>query len=391
MEFMATLGECSVDSVVTDPPYGLLFMGKSWDHGVPGEAFWVEMLRVSKPGSHLLAFGGTRTFHRLMCAIEDAGWEIRDTIMWVYGSGFPKSLNVSKQIDKAAGAEREVIERRRTKGGGTEHINRENMTQEFRPNSYQKGENILDITAPSTESAKQWDGWGTALKPSWEPIIVARKPLVGTVARNVQDHGTGALNIDGCRVVTDSSVDDPRLGGAGTWSSDKMAKNVYEGGYVGERVGSSALGRFPANLIHDGSDDVLELFPSQKSGANPTRRGSPKFHNSYGVFEGQESCEAARGAESGSAARFFYSAKASRSDRTMDGQVENKHPTVKPNSLMRYLCRLVTPPGGLILDPFCGSGSTGVAAVQEGFRFVGAEQDADSAATAMERVRLCQP
>lgn len=375
-----------MDSVVTDPPYGLSFMGKVWDHGVPGELFWVEALRVSKPGAHLLAFGGTRTHHRLMCAIEDAGWEIRDTVMWVYGSGFPKSLNVSKSIDKAAGAYREKVAVgspvKRMIPGADQNATGSWIKDNGR--EYQPG-----VEIPATEAARKWEGWGTALKPAWEPIIVARKPLSGTVAVNVQEHGTGAMNIDGCRVPLTGS-NDPRLGGQGDWSSDKMANNVYEGGYAGERVWSSQLGRFPANLIHDGSNEVMAGFPDQKSGANPTMRGSSKFRNAYGEFEGQEECDAARGAESGSAARFFYCAKASKSDRTMDGKVENKHPTVKPNSLMRYLCRLVTQPNGLVLDPFCGSGSTGVAAIQEGFRFVGIEKDEDSAATAAERIRLAK-
>jgi hypothetical protein len=193
LEKMRELGDGTIDSIVTDPPYGLSFMGKGWDHGVPGSEFWVEALRVAKPGTHLLAFGGTRTYHRLAVAIEDAGWEIRDCVMWVYGSGFPKSHNVGKGIDKAAGAEREVIGKHRNPAGNKAGGNSLNMSAVGMPDS-------ASITAPATAAAKQWDGWGTALKPAYEPIIVARKPLTSTVAENVLRHGTGAINVDGCRV-----------------------------------------------------------------------------------------------------------------------------------------------------------------------------------------------
>lgn len=265
------------DSIVTDPPYGLSFMGKGWDRGVPGEEFWREALRVAKPGAHLLAFGGTRTFHRLTVAIEDAGWEVRDVVCWLYGSGFPKSLNVGR-------------------------------------------------------------GWGTALKPAWEPVIVARKRLDGTVSANVMRYGTGALNIDGCRIGT----------GEGVVTFDRSprttAGQVYDlGTVIGVR--QSTLGRWPANLMHDGSPEV----------EGPLKQVS----------------------------RFFYCAKASRADR----EEGNTHPTVKPTDLMRYLCRLVTPTDGLVLDPFCGSGSTGKGALLEGFRFVGI--DLDPAHIAMAKAR-CQ-
>lgn len=297
-----------VDAVVCDPPYGLSFMGKGWDHGVPGEEFWAAVLGAAKPGAHLLAFGGTRTFHRLACAIEDAGWEIRDTVMWVYGSGFPKSHNL-------------------------------------------KGD---------------WSGWGTALKPAWEPIIVARKPLDGTVAANVLAYGTGALNIEACRVPggedtrRNAAGGDNGLAGSGTFRirehrADEMPVRS---------------GRFPANLIHDGSDEVLELFPETKAGVAVRHRSGGK--NCHSEASKPPMDDMGYG-DSGSAARFFYCAKASKADRD-EG---NTHPTVKPTALMRYLCRLVTPPGGVVLDPFMGSGSTGKAALMEGFRFVGIEQEAD--------------
>lgn len=334
---LKTMEPNSVDSIVTDPPYGLSFMGKEWDHGVPGVEFWKEALRVAKPGCHLLAFGGTRTYHRLACAIEDAGWEIRDCVMWVYGSGFPKSLDVSKAIDKAAGAERGTAYKThgnnkvfgKGKGGKVAGIDRT------------PGAVLSDPHA--TESAKKWQGWGTALKPAWEPIIVARKPLIGTVANNVLKHGTGAINVDGCRVGTE----------------DKLVRPAIQRGKdeaifpLGAGNQTEPTGRFPANVIHDGSDEVLERFPDSNQG---------------------------------SAARFFYCAKASKKDR---GEA-NGHPTVKPTALMRYLCKLVTPPNGLVLDPFCGSGSTGKGAVLEGFRFLGIEREQEYLDIAKARIEFAR-
>lgn len=382
LEVMPTLAADSVDSIVTDPPYGLSFMGKDWDHGVPGEPFWREALRVAKPGAHLLAFGGTRMFHRLAVAIEDAGWEIRDTVMWVYGSGFPKSLNVSKAIDKAAGAEREVVGTKlgrpgySLKNGEAGGVAMEGNVD----GSLRNAEAECAITAPATDAARQWDGWGTALKPAWEPVIVARKPLNGTVAANVQQHGTGALNVDGCRVEVDP--EDVRSGGFG------KGKRPWQTGDVGGntvRVGSE-VGRWPANLIHDGSEEAVELFPTTTSGGgNKSRKGTTANTTCYGVYNSPP--PDIREVDTGSAARFFYCAKASRADR--NGGLEaarNPHPTVKPTALMRYLCRLVTPPGGVVLDPFMGSGSTGKAAVAEGFRFVGIELEPEYVTIAIKRI-----
>lgn len=354
------LPDNSVDSIVTDPPYGLAFMGKKWDYDVPSEEIWRECLRVLKPGGHLLAFAGTRTQHRMAVNIEDAGFEIRDMVAWVYGSGFPKSLDVSKAIDKAAGAEREVVcenpNHRAVSGVGYEGV-------------YQGGNTgAAVITAPATEAAKQWQGWGTALKPALEPITVARKPLVGTVAANVLAHGTGALNIDGCRVNMSKDDRDFILKTARPNSSGQTHIGAVMNRPVTPTVNVHEDGRWPANLIHDGSDDVLARFPRAQGQQGAT--GKRKQGGVYGaVTEGTAGIEP-RGDE-GSAARFFYCAKASKRDRG-EG---NDHPTVKPTDLMRYLCRLVTPPGGVVLDPFMGSGSTGKAAVLEGFRFIGVERD----------------
>jgi len=402
---MAGMPAASVDAVVCDPPYGLSFMGKDWDHGIPGVAFWSAALRVAKPGAHLLAFGGTRTFHRLAVAIEDAGWEIRDTVMWVYGSGFPKSHNVGKGIDKAAGAEREVVGSRIKKAGDITGGNFKRDT------AY--GDVVLHDTAPATAAARQWDGWGTALKPAWEPIIVARKPLEGTVAANVLAHGTGALNIDGCRVEGEKGVPASLPTNAGAKASGW--------GYGPRPEGTSGfdpnIGRWPANLIHDGSDEVLAGFPQSTStgGAGVASQYPDYDKRTVGHHLTGVRANAGGLGDTGSAARFFYCAKASKADRdeglttsekpivtfqTANGTsgkassisegrntaYKNTHPTVKPTALMRYLCKLVTPPAGTVLDPFMGSGSTGKAARMEGFGFIGIEQDADYIDIARARI-----
>jgi site-specific DNA-methyltransferase (adenine-specific) len=325
LEVLATLPDNSVDSIVTDPPYGLSFMGKKWDYDVPSVAIWEQCLRVLKPGGHLLAFAGTRTQHRMACRIEDAGFEIRDMIAWVYGSGFPKSLDVSKAIDKASGFEREVVANQHRAATGRGHQGQ---------GGYAYGE-TFNITAPATPEAQQWSGWGTALKPALEPITMARKPFSSTVAANVIQYGTGAINVDGCRVKIDD--DDPIH--KAVWTSRPSKIGLSSVGFVtsnkdgDRRACETSKGRWPANIIHDGSN---EAALSLKSGA-----------------------------------RFFYTAKAGKVDR----ESENNHPTVKPTMLMAYLCRLITQPGGTILDPFMGSGSTGKAATINGFRFIGIERD----------------
>ena len=404
LEVLKGLPDCSVDACVTDPPYGLSFMGKAWDHSVPSVAVWREVLRVLKPGGHLLAFFGTRTYHRGVVAIEDAGFEIRDQIGWAFGSGFPKSHDVSKAIDREAGAEREVVGPNRFA-----HIN-----GKANANCYGVASRP-DQTAPATPEAQQWQGWGTALKPAWEPIVVARKPFAGTVAGNVLEWGTGAINVDGCRVEgVPPSVPQP------VFSSP--TGHIY-GMRTGEgRNGtmSSASGRWPANLIHDGSDEVVGLFPV----TGPARQNKISDNRSVpfmqaggektGGKSGRHDPKNSHDDQGGSAARFFYCAKASKADRE-DGLGDreavrvadrvaddgpggdnprnrtnkprvNHHPTVKPTDLMRYLCRLVTPPGGVVLDPFMGSGSTGRGAVLEGFGFTGIEIDPEYLRIAQARI-----
>ena len=381
LEVLRTMPDASVDAVVTDPPYGLAFMGKRWDYDVPSVEVWAECLRVLKPGGHLLAFAGTRTQHRMAVRIEDAGFEIRDMIAWVYGSGFPKSLDVSKAIDKAAGAEREVVgpSQRHVSGKPEQRTEGLSGTSTF---AEVVGMGAF-ITAPATDAARQWAGWGTALKPALEPITVARKPLSGTVAATVLEHGTGALNVDGCRVATDENpsgarrASAPPIREAGTWANNRRSPVTFAEMRPGE-----TLGRWPANLIHDGSDEVVGLFPAARSscggGVDRKARDTCVYSGGWGLHDSS----AGQYHDTGSAARFFYTAKASRDDRSNG----NTHPTVKPTDLMRYLCRLVTPPGGIVLDPFMGSGSTGKAAMLEGFEFIGIEREASYHAIAEQRI-----
>ena len=401
LDVLKTLPDNSIDSIVTDPPYGLAFMGKRWDYDIPSIDIWRECLRVLKPGGHALIFGGTRTYHRMTCRVEDAGFEIRDCIMWLFGSGFPKSHDVSKAIDREAGAEREIVDTVKKTPSASSGCN------EGWQRPWAEGKTTMDITAPATEAAKQWEGWGTALKPAYEPCILARKPLEGTVAANVQKWGVGGLNVDGCRVGA-------RAGNESGWSKtgSKESQNRAMSGanYTREPVDEAGLGRWPANIIHDGSEEVLELFPV--TGASKQGGFSGK---DPGMWQGKKQHK--RGGHDdngGSAARFFYCAKASKSDRdegcegleerhvatlndyvkpsegrTADkngGLKRNTHPTVKPTDLMRYLCRLITPPHGVILDPFMGSGSTGKAAILEGFHFIGIEREEEYVKTAQARI-----
>lgn len=368
MEVMRGMADNSVDAIVTDPPYGLSFMGKKWDYDVPTTELWAECLRVLKPGGHLLAFAGTRTQHRMAVRIEDAGFEIRDMIAWVYGSGFPKSHNIAKAIDREAG-ERGAVGKRFVVAGGELPSPERNY-----------------VDPPIVlESARKWQGWGTALKPAMEPITVARKPLVGTVAANVLEYGAGAINVDGCRVELET---DCRLLKGGTYGgnrgSDKGTSMFGTNTKGLEYEVPSANGRWPANLIHDGSSDVVAVFPDS-NGSGPARklnRSAKPEQQGWGMNTTASDVVSLRDAGTGSAARFFYCAKASKSDR---GE-SNGHPTVKPTELMRYLVRLVTQPGGTVLDPFTGSGSTGKAAVLEGFEFIGIEREAEYVAIAEARI-----
>jgi site-specific DNA-methyltransferase (adenine-specific) len=373
---LASLPENSADSIVADAPYELDFMGRAWDRtGIAFEvAMWKAALRVLKPGGYLLAFSHARTYHRMTCAIEDAGFEIRDQIMWIYGSGFPKSRNL--QGDR--------------------------------------------------------EGWGTALKPAHEPIVMARKPLIGTVSRNVESHGTGAINIAGCRVPTDEVLragagampvrHDPEVprGKPGARYSAEQRGSLDEFKRLPQNVGTNPAGRWPANVVHDGSDEVVSAFPvapGQQGDLKQQGHAVPQG-NAFGQF-GPKGPHAAR-KDSGTAARFFYCAKASKADRDSgmdafepkafvafqtangtsgkassisegrDTQYRNTHPTVKPTDLMRWLVRLVTPPGGVVLDPFMGSGSTGRAAMLEGFEFIGCELTAEYLPIAAARIKAAQ-
>lgn len=355
------------DSCVTDPPYELGFMGKGWDKS--GVAFRPETWRAiydrMKAGAHLVAFSGTRTYHRMAVAIEDAGFEIRDQLAWAYGTGFPKSHDVSKAIDKAAGAVREVVGFDETKA----RPNKENFAK--RTDRKADGEAIegwkdngATITAPATDEAKKWDGWGTALKPAWEPICLARKPLdQSSIAANVMEHGTGAINIDACRVDFAGSADEAESKSKNRhadFGSGPRNNAIYngDGRTRGENGNYDPVGRFPANLLHDGSDEVLAGFPDTETHGGGVR------NSAAGIFGGLGSGGELRvsGPDSGSAARFFYSAKAGPLDR-----LGSQHATVKPVDLMRWLVRLITPPQGLILEPFAGSGTTGIACMAEGF------------------------
>jgi len=310
---MKEMDDNSVEAIITDPPYGLSFMGKKWDYEVPSVEIWREALRVLKPGGHLLSFAGSRTYHRMAVNIEDAGFCIRDQIMWVYSTGFPKSHNIGQK-------------------------------------------------------AEEWVGWGSALKPAHEPIVVARKPLIGTIVENVLKHGTGGLNIDGCRV--------PHSGKEGAWGEGKSKGSIYN---VGEGKRHDA-GRFPANFIHDGSDEVVGLFPNENARFFYCAKTSQQERNAG--LEHLADVE-----------RIDYGGFHSEEGLINNGRnpanripMKNPHPTVKPVDLMKYLCRLITPPNGIVLDPFMGSGTTGIAATQEGFNFIGIEMNDEYIQIANHRI-----
>jgi len=370
----------SVDSIVTDPPYGIKFMGKKWDYNVPSVEQWQEAFRVLKPGGYVLSFGGTRTYHRMVVNIEDAGFEIRDQIQWLYGSGFPKSLDISKAIDKGAGE-------KRIKGNKKKDFDKYNSPNYKKENAVEyvgrkTKEEVGYESLPATPEAQLWNGWGTALKPANEPICLARKPLSEkTVAENVLKWGTGGINIDECRIEAE-----PELAKNGDRLQSKSAEEGRNAMYSGlkaidlrDRV---PTGRFPANVIHDGSDEVVGLFPDTQSGAkHGIYNGWGHGREIYGdVKPYQQHCKAS----AGSAARFFYVAKASKAERG-EG---NTHPTVKPIKLIRYLIRLIVPPGGIVLDMFCGSGTTALAAIEEGMSYILIDKDHHNVDITNERIRL---
>lgn len=410
LEELKRLDANSVDAVVTDPPYGLSFMGKKWDYDVPSVELWREVLRVLKPGGHLLSFGGTRTYHRMVVAIEDAGFEIRDQVAWLYGSGFPKSLDVSKAIDKAAGAERELVPNPKAK----------QQTAQIAGKGLSGAKAAIDFIAPTpaTDDAKRWQGWGTALKPANEPIVLARKPIEKglTVAENVLKWGTGALNIDGTRI---SAAGEKINYGA---TKDKAPDpNCYGKYNLRSGDGAHADGRWPANVLFD--EEAARVLDEQSGDRKGFSGGGTKgagYRTEYVNGEQKnKTLPAQYFNDSGGASRFFYVAKTSKRERNAglegmpervrniteghgrgaintskksDGGVrENKpcanvHPTVKPIKLMEYLIKLITPPGGTVLDPFMGSGSTGCAAVRLGFRFIGIEREVEYVEIARRRI-----
>jgi len=347
-----------IDSIVTDPPYELGFMGKKWDNsGIAYNAeLWKECLRVLKPGGYLLAFGGTRTSHRMVCAIEDAGFEIRDSILWLYGSGFPKSLDIGKAIDKSQGNERNIV------GIDKSGSKRNCMNGNFAGGKY----NL-------TKGISEYEGWGTALKPAHEPICVARKPIAEkTVAQNVLKYGTGGINIDGCRIETEYKWHRERGINVG------LGGNILRGKKEIPRTGNES-GRFPANVILDDSDVILSQFPNTVSGARNEYQYPPTGNINF--KSGCKKSNACNG-DSGSASRFFYCAKASKSERD-EG---NYHPTVKPISLMQYLQKLITPKGGITYDPFGGSGTSALSASNEGFKWILSEIDSEYCEIANKRI-----
>lgn len=409
-DVLKSLPDCCIDSVVTDPPYALVsiqkrfgkpgsapvrvddinepnnlkaayarasagFMGKNWDTGETAFAieFWVEVWRVLKPGGHVVAFSGTRTYHRMACAIEDAGFEIRDQIGWLFGSGFPKSHDVSKGIDRTLGAQRprDVVPEKRSKlHGDRPWMN--NPNHRFESN------------IPATATATAWRGWGTALKPAWEPVCLARKPIDETVAKNVLWYGTGALNIDECRVEAMDAQLATKFASVGT--APPRSNTIYSGDQRPRNTEPHTSGRWPANVIHDGSDEVIEAFPDtglsgvavQRNGGGQ-KIGTNVYQGSQGGFARDDVCFG----DGGSAARFFYTAKADAEDR-----LGSKHPTVKPLDLMQYLVRLITPKGGVVLDPFAGTGTTGEAAWREGMRAILIEREPEYQADIERRLDL---
>jgi site-specific DNA-methyltransferase (adenine-specific) len=423
IEELKKIDDNSIDSIVTDPPYELGFMNKEWDKsGIAfNEKIWEECLRVLKPGGHMLVFGGSRTFHRIAVAVENAGFVLRDTIMWVYGSGFPKNHDISKAIDKKFNAKRKVVEKRHFSKRGDDGV------MSTKTCGLTKEEYV--VTKPKTPEAQMWEGWGTALKPAFEPIMMFRKSLAEkTVADNVLEWGTGGINIDACRVPTNEKLKGttaPDFRDVGQKSKEQAGINKLSFGQVNnsKRIEymPSQNGRWPANFIHDGSEEAIKYFPETKSKYRPPtkrERNNGIGLGTTGKRPGFSNAPDNYGDE-GSVARYFYCAKAARSerekgledlealkrdDRRKDGlpggdcpanrsvvRVKNNHPTVKPLKLMCYLVRLVTPANGVVLDPFAGSGTTLIAAYKEGFRYIGIELEEKYVEIAEKRLEAEKP
>lgn len=403
LEELPWIKTSSVDAVVTDPPYGLAFMGKKWDYDVPSVEIWREVLRVLKPGGHLLSFGGTRTYHRMVVAIEDAGFEVRDQVMWIYGSGFPKSLNVSKAIDKAAGKKLIVTGEGRSGTSSRAYQSEDHSTA----GRYQK-----------TTGNNEWQGWGTALKPANEPIVLARKPLEKglTVAKNVEKWGCGAINVDAGRVAHDEEC---RMMAPPQANINNPSEKCKQAGRREAVLELKPNGRWPANVLFD--EEAARVLDEQSGVSNSPKSYKRNVSGNAGLYEGgfgeKAGKESLNFGDSGGASRFFYVAKASKRERNaglegmpdtnsktmmrgtsgsgkknfeggfQDHITKNHHPTVKPIKLMQYLCKLITRPGGVILDPFMGSGSTGVAAVSLGFDFIGIEREKEYLEIAKRRIK----
>ena len=448
--------ENSIDAIVTDPPAAISFMGREWDSDKGGRLKWIawmaaiatECLRVLKPGGHALVWSLPRTSHWTAAAWEESGFEVRDCILFCFGTGFPKSLDVSKAIDREAGAGRDIVGYSKGVTVATED-NKHGGINRGAVGIRQTAINV-PITIPATVAAKQWDGWGTALKPAIEIWLLCRKPLDGTVAENTLKWGVGGLNIDGARIETEETIENHSRSAESAVSKGRSGNSTEQATH---QTRGQQIGRWPSNLIHDGSEEVVGMFPETKSPATYTRN-APGFNKSiYGQNMGQEKgTESLNYGDSGSAARFFYHSKASRQERwfycrvcqkvdidrgqheahvmhchdcncdypreqTADSGMERmnqnnqtagyrpdsysgknpheghktesnlvQHPTQKPISLMTYLARLITPPNGLVLDPFLGSGSTGVAVVYEGFRFIGIDLDKEYCEIAAKRI-----
>ena len=419
-----------VDSIVTDPPYHLTsivdryskensapptsksmggafvrvskgFMGKEWDGGDIAfrKETWELFMKVLKPGGHLLAFSGSRTYHRMAIAIEDAGFDIRDQIMWLYGSGFPKSLNLGKSVDKKLGNERIGT-------GQTKKHSNKGMPQAEERTAIGADAFGQEVEEEITVGKSEWEGWGTALKPAHEPIVLARKPLSEkSIVANVLKHRTGGIHIDACRIEGEKQTRDsnPVMNGGKYGQNQNAERKIVkrksrsdDGVWTNKNSGMKAegthyadadpKGRFPSNVMHDGSEEVLKVFPSTSKSAGG---GGVKItgKNVYGKYNGREYDKTIGYGDEGSVARYFYCPKTSKSEKGND----NTHPTVKPIKLMKYLCKLITPKGGTVLDPFMGSGSTGIAAKDEGFEFIGIEREKEYFEIAEQRVSVASP